>query len=210
MLPCVLHTLPSGLLAVHKPAGMPVHRAAEHDRPDLGAWLESLQPGCRPCHRLDLDASGLVLCAADPALRAQVGTWLQEGQVGKHYLVMVHGRMRKKGTVRRPLQDARRGRKLPATTRYRSLEWFDRATLVEALIETGRKHQLRRHMQGLGHSIVGDRRYGPRRFKSVPGFPGRLWLHAAMVVLPDGTVLRDPLPEALVRHLGVMRGVGEE
>ena len=100
----------------------------------------------------------------------------------------------------------RRGRPLPAVTRYRHREALGGFSLVEARPETGRKHQIRRHLHGIGHPIVGDERYRPRRFKAVPGYPGRLWLHAAALELPDGHTIVAPLPPALMDHLDRLRG----
>ena len=131
-----------------------------------------------PVHRLDRETSGVLLCASDPALRAELGAFFASGRVEKRYRALVHGRTHAKGIVRRALADGRRGRPLPAVTRYRRLEALGRVTLIEARPETGRKHQIRRHLAGVGHFVVGDERYPPRRFSGVPGFPGRLWLHA--------------------------------
>ena len=87
------------------------------------------------------------------------------------------------------------------------MEWIGAFTLIEARPATGRKHQIRRHLHGLGHPIVGDERYPLPRFRAVPGFPGRLWLHALGVMLPDETILQDPLPPELEAHLAFMESV---
>ncbi len=193
-----------GIVAVHKPAWMLVHPAGVPDRPDLCTWLDTqddLPSGCRPVHRLDAQASGVVLCAADATVRAEVAGWLARGEIDKSYVALVHGRTHRKGIIRRPLADARRGRPLPAVTRYRRLEWLGAFTLLEVRPATGRKHQIRRHLHGLGHPLVGDDRYRPRRFRPVPAFPGRLWLHAIGIMLPDETIFSDPLPPELEAHL---------
>src|SRR5690606_57771 len=117
--------------------------------------------------------------------------------VVKRYRALVHGRTNAKGIVRRPLADARRGRALPAVTRYRRLAIYGRTSLIEARPETGRQHQIRRHLAGVGHPVVGDARYGPARFAPVPGFPGRLWLHCASIELPNGARFEAALPEEL-------------
>lgn len=198
------------LFAVHKPSGYRVHPAGPSDEPDLVAWLDAeseLPPETRPIHRLDAMASGLVLCSADPEVRAQVSGWLARDEAHRVYLALVHGRTHKKGVIRRPLQDARRGRPLPAVTRYRCLDWIGAFTLLEVQIETGRRHQIRRHLQSLGHPVVGDDRYPGQRFRAVPAFPGRLWLHALGMSLPDGTTLEDPLPAELEAHLAHMEEV---
>jgi 23S rRNA-/tRNA-specific pseudouridylate synthase len=62
----------------------------------------------------------------------------------------------------------------------------------------------------MGHSIVGDTRYSPKKVRPVPGFPGRLWLHAQRLELPDGRVLVAPLPRELKRSLEILREVVEE
>src|SRR5690606_14273653 len=147
--------------------------------PDLVSWLRGQGEDALPVHRLDAESSGLVICAAEPALRQEAAGWFAEGRIEKTYLALVAGRARPKGVIRRALEDARRGRPLPAVTRYRTLELLGGVSLLRVRPETGRKHQIRRHMQGLGHPLVGDTRYGPRRPLRVPGFPGRLWLHAA-------------------------------
>lgn len=197
-----------GLWAVSKPAGVRVHPADDDGVPDLIAWLAAqpeLPSGLVPVHRLDAQTSGVVLCAASPARRREASQWFADGRVSKAYLTLVYGNTRKNGVIQRPLQDARRKRQLKARTRYRRRELLGRLSLLEVWPETGRKHQIRRHLHGIGHPIVGDDRYRPRRKQSVPAFPGRLWLHAALLVLPDGTTVTAPLPEALLDHLDALR-----
>ena len=196
----------AGIFAVYKPAGMAVHPTAD-GAAHLLTWLDAseLPNGTRPMHRLDLPTSGVVLCGADPAVVRQVQVWFAERQIEKRYQALVTGRTRKKGVIRKKLPNAKRkGPPVEATTRWRTLRWLGPASYVEARPETGRKHQIRQHFKGIGHPIVGDTRYGPRRFKPVPGFPGRLWLHALALTLPDGTVFEAPLPDALVAHLALL------
>lgn len=226
-----------GIVVVDKPAGVRSDGSDQPGVPDLPRWLDA-QPGLphatRPAHRLDLQASGLVLCAADPTVRAWLGDALGAGRIEKTYLTLVHGRTRKKGTIRRALQDGRRKRKLAAVTRYRTLETLGDLSLLAVRIETGRKHQIRRHLEGIGHPIVGDTRYRGRHKKPPPGAPDRLWLHARALVLPGplldaapgsrsartdtpDTVLEAPLPAELLDHLHALRaaldhaaGAGDE
>ncbi len=166
---------------------------------------EGLPPGVVPLHRLDLHTSGVLLCASDLSVRGRVQEWFAAGLVQKTYLALVHGRTHGKGTIRRGLKDARRRKTLDAVTRYTRREALGGFSLLEVHPETGRKHQVRRHLQGLGHAVVGDTRYRPKRFRKVPAFPGRLWLHAWRVTLPDGGAFEAPLPEALESHLAVLR-----
>lgn len=199
----VLLAVQDDLIVVDKPAGWLVHAAGTED-PDLGSWL-TLQglghPG--PVHRLDKETSGVVLFARIPALAAEIGDALAKGEVDKTYLAVVHGRARRKGTIKRALQEGRRS--VPAVTRYHTEAWLGRFSLLRVRTDTGRKHQIRRHLHGLGHPIVGDDRYGPSRFVRVPGFPWRLFLHASEVTLPDGRTFHAPLPPELEACLVALR-----
>ncbi len=200
------------VVAVHKPAGMVVHPANASREPDLISWLANeplAPPGATPVHRLDKDASGLVLCASDPVDRAEISGWFARGELQKIYLALVVGHAHRKGTIRRTLSDGRRRRPLNATTRYRLLEALGGFSLLRVEPETGRKHQIRRHLHGIGLAIVGDEEYRPKRFIPVPAFPGRLWLHAWKLVLPDGTELEAPLPPELEANLAALRESSE-
>lgn len=197
-----------GVWAIDKPAGWVVHAARAGEQHDLRAWLASqavLPRGLEPLHRLDRETSGVVLYAADPAVRARVQVWFQQGKVHKTYLALVAGKAHRKGVIRRALAPDHPGPPQAALTRYRVAEWLGGFTLVRVLPETGRKHQVRRHLAGIGLPIVGDERHGPRRPRRVPGYPGRLWLHACQLDLPDGAHFEAPLPPELEAHLAVLR-----
>lgn len=196
------------LVSLFKPAGMAVHPTSEKDGRDLLTWAKDAldQPDLALIHRLDRETSGVVLCSCDATERAALGKWWADGEVKKVYQALVFGVTRPKGVIRRPLKDARRGHMLDSVTRYTRVEEFERWSLLRVSPETGRKHQIRRHLQGLGHSVIGDGRYRPRGRKSVPAFPGRLWLHALRIQLPDGRVFEAPLAPELVAHLEVLRG----
>ena len=200
-------TVQGALVVVNKPAGVATHRA-DGRHPDVVTLLRAAAPELglvAPAHRIDLETSGVLLLSADPAERAALGRMFTEGAVHKRYLALVHGAMNRKGIVRRPLDDGRRGRPLEAVTRYRALERLGGFTLVAVRPEHGRKHQIRRHLQMIGNPIVGDARYGPRRFVPVPAFPNRLWLHAESLELPDGRRFEVPLAPELQAHLEVLR-----
>ena len=197
-----------GLVVLYKPCGMPTHATERRDGQDLMsvAMRElGLPHGLSPIHRLDVDTSGLVLASADARTRRDYGYLFSQRQTTKRYLALVHGHTHRKGIIRKPLEDERRGAPLDAITRYRSLERFLGCTLIEARPETGRKHQLRRHLQGVGHAIVGDARYRPKQLRPIPAFPGRLWLHALALELDDGRRWECPLPLELQHHLDQLR-----
>lgn len=203
---CIAHE--EELWVLYKPATIPVHATSEQGIMDLLSWSQEqldLPNDLAPIHRLDRATSGLVLCSADPAIRKELGAWFEQHLVEKRYLALVYGKTHKKGIIRRPLPDPRRQRKLDAVTRYRCVEQIERVSLLEVRPETGRRHQIRRHLQGIGHALVGDDRYRPKRPQKVPGFPGRLWLHAHELTLPDGRTFSSPLPSELEEHLTFLR-----
>ena len=201
------------MVVVDKPSGWLVHPAGT-DAPDLLAWLADqtdLPPDLAPVHRIDRGTSGLAVFAP-PSSAAGWGERFASGSVRKSYYALVFGRTRPKGTIRRPLADARRGAPLPAVTRYRTIAELPRCSLLHVRPETGRKHQIRRHLQSIGHALVGDERYRPRGRPTVPAFPGRLWLHASALTAtrPDGpdeageSHWQAELPPELADHLRAM------
>jgi 23S rRNA-/tRNA-specific pseudouridylate synthase len=190
-------------LVLDKPAGVSVHNAAEGEQ-DVLSWLRREKRDERPVHRIDKGTSGLLLCASRERA-AQASAWFVEGRVQKMYLAMVSGKARNKGVIRRALKEG--GQRIEATTRYRCVERFGSFSLLEVRTETGRKHQIRRHLQSIGLPLVGDDRYGPRRPRPIKGFPGRLWLHAAWLELPMGEEFESPLPSELEEHLSLLRSV---
>ena len=191
-----------GVIAVDKPAGLPVHRT-DREEPDLASLIAEQWPGCAPVHRLDRGTSGVVLCAEGAERRRELSERFAAGDIAKIYIALVHGRIRAKGTVRVPLNDARRARPREAVTRYTRIVAFDRCSLVRVRPATGRKHQIRRHLEHLGHPVIGDDRYRGRRSGALPGAPDRLWLHAWRITI-DEHVFAAPLPSTLVEHLAAL------
>lgn len=194
------------LWVLDKPAGFAAHETGDPSVPDVVTWAiehAGAPPSLAPIHRLDRETSGVLLCSDDPELRARLGGRFARGEVKKTYRALVHGRTHGKGIVRRPLIDRRRGRPVPALTRWRRLAVYGRVSLLEVRPETGRAHQIRRHLQGIGHPVVGDERYPPKRFLAVAGFPGRLWLHASSIEI-EGLRYEAPLPPELAAHLALL------
>jgi 23S rRNA pseudouridine955/2504/2580 synthase len=175
-------------------------------------FLRREYPGLRAVHRLDFLTSGCVVFARTKAAHAAIlNTKFDRWQ--KTYVALVAGSFRQKaGTIEKPLP-ARTGGTVHAVTRYRVLEDFRIASLVEATIATGRHHQIRRHFAAIGHPLLLDeeegnvqlnrdfaRRFGYRKF----------FLHAARLTFPHpitGRAVRieAPLPKAfqeVLRRLG--------
>ncbi len=206
-LPEVLHR--SGdLWVVAKPSGWVVHPTGDPSQNDLLTWAQSngAPSTIAPLHRLDRETSGVVLLAEDPQGHYDLLKGFERGEVKKTYLALVLGIPRPQGTINKMLDDDRRGKKLDASTAYTTLETFGRCALLEVSPTTGRKHQIRRHLHGIGFPIVGDNRYRPRKRVNIPAFPGRLWLHAARLEWGDLT-FEAALPDELVQHLEHLRSI---
>ena len=169
------------IIVVNKPRGMVVHPAAGnrsgtlvnallyHCR-DLSGIGGVLRPGI--VHRLDKDTSGLMVAAKNDHSHQELSRQFKARKVLKRYLALVHGGLdQEEGVIeerigRHPVQRKKmavvnRGRE--AVTHYRVLERFDKYSLIELTLKTGRTHQIRVHLTSIGHPIVGDPAYGHRK-----------------------------------------------
>jgi 23S rRNA pseudouridine1911/1915/1917 synthase len=169
------------LIAIDKPAGVPVHPAGRllhhtvitalhreyrnHDDPQLDV-IPKL------CHRLDLETSGVLLVAKTQAALIFVQSQFERRTVRKEYLVLVHGVVGPdEGLIDLPLGPSADGRLRPqhavrhdigqpARTRFAVRRRWAAHTLCAIELLTGRHHQIRLHMAALGHPVVGDKLYG--------------------------------------------------
>ncbi len=182
------------VLVINKPAGLVVH-------PGNGNWqgtlLNALLHHCASLadlpragivHRLDKDTSGLLVVAKSLQAQTHLVRQLQARTVKRDYLAVVHGLVADAGEVEAPVgRDPRSRTRMavvrtgrPALTRYRVVRRFARATLLECSLATGRTHQIRVHMQSLGHPLLGDPVYGGSRGRAPQPAPiRRQALHAA-------------------------------
>jgi len=225
------------LVAVNKPAGLLVHRSwIDKDETRFAMQLVRDQIGqyVYPVHRLDKPTSGVLLFALDPETARKVGETFEAGEVRKEYLAVVRGYTEELGRIDYPLKEihdkmtdakARKDKEAQeAITDYERLATVElplpvgryataRYSLVRLRPETGRKHQLRRHMKHLLHPIVGDTKYGRTEhnnlFREYFGCH-RLLLASTMMELPH-PVTGEPLRitaspgeafEALLRRFG--------
>ncbi|HAM36887.1 MAG TPA: RluA family pseudouridine synthase [Elusimicrobia bacterium] len=170
------------VFAVDKPAGQAVI-------PGRGLPEEPLQAQvCRHLggkayvvHRIDRDASGLVVFAKDAATHRDLCLLFEQRQLRKLYLALAQGGVARDGCVESPLREYGSGRSGVAEagkaslTRYRIMSQARGAALLEVAPLTGRRHQIRVHLHSLGHPILGDRLYGKDR---PVGGVERLMLHA--------------------------------
>jgi 23S rRNA pseudouridine1911/1915/1917 synthase len=168
-------------LAVDKPPLLPVHPSGRHLQGTLIQRLHALmgtdqlarEQRPRLCHRLDRETSGIVLVGLDPWSHAKIMRQFERRQVEKEYLAVVRGRPADDGgRISLPLGPARGSkiglkimvdpeRGIDAATEWRVVERFRWVTLVACKLLTGRQHQIRVHMQSIGHPLVGDKLYGP-------------------------------------------------
>lgn len=216
------------LLVLNKPSGLAVHggsglsfgvietlRAARPDAP----FLELV-------HRLDRETSGCLIIAKKRSALRGLHEQLREGQMDKHYLVLARGAWKggaqnvdlalRKNTLRsgeRIVQAEAEGK--PARTRFVPVQRFRHAALLRAELETGRTHQIRVHLQSLGHPVAGDDKYGDPDFNRELRELGlrRLFLHAAHLnfmhpVKGERVIIDASLPEELDVILQKLDGKG--
>ena len=181
------------LIIINKPAGLVVHPGAGHREHTLVnallnhcAALSGIGGKERPgiVHRLDKETSGCLVVAKNDLTHRDLSKQFAARTVEKIYLALVAGKLPKTAGVieekigRHPVHRKRmsattlRGR--AAKTEYRVVRSSDRASLVECRLYSGRTHQIRVHLQHLGHPVLGDKVYAPRLTKDFP----RQMLHA--------------------------------
>ncbi len=172
------------VLVINKPAGMVVHPGAGHWSGTLvnallhhcGESLSGIGGVVRPgiVHRLDKDTSGLMMVAKNDFAHHHLSAQLADRSLSRVYHALVLGvPMPIKGSVDRPIgrhkhnrlkMSVMSGSLREAKTYYRVVEQFGQAcALVECVLETGRTHQIRVHMEAIGYPILGDSLYGPQR-----------------------------------------------
>jgi len=203
------------LAAIHKPAGMLVHRSLidRHETRFAMQWLrDRLRRRVYICHRLDKPTSGVLLFALAPEIARRMGAQFATRGVEKRYLAVVRGHL-EDGRIDYPLverPDAYADALAdpdkpaqPAVTDYRCLARCElpypvgryataRYSLLEVTPRTGRKHQIRRHFKHIFHPLIGDTSYGDGRHNQLfrDRFAcGRLLLTAV------GLTFRHPLED---------------
>ena len=180
---------------VYKPEGMVVHPANGNASGTLVNGLlhemelnDSINDVIRPgiVHRIDKDTSGVLMIAKNDLAMASLQAQLKEHSCNRTYVALVYGVIEEnKGRIEAPIgRDPEDRKKMavvasgkPSITNFHVIERFKEYTLIECKLETGRTHQIRVHMKYIGHPLVGDKVYGPRR---VIGDTGQ-FLHAKTI-----------------------------
>ena len=214
------------ILTVDKPSGLAVH-------PGSGITSDTLVDQVRayllrqglvtpegeykpsPAHRLDRETSGVVVVAKTRQAMVRLTEIFTRGEADKTYLALAKGRFQKEqGTIELRLAERQqtyaskqeRGVNLQsAVTHWKKLAGGPEATLLELTIETGRTHQIRRHLDAIGHPIVGDTKYGDFPFNRVAQRQWglrRMFLHSARLALAHPIsgkrlIFESPLPPDL-------------
>lgn len=175
------------LVVADKPSGLLVHRGWDNDD-DVAMFRvrDALGQHVFPVHRLDRGTSGALLFARDRETAAALARAFAEGHVEKRYLALVRGEPPAEGTIDYALPKNEGSVRVPAKTRFRLVRRspVDRCSLVLAMPETGRLHQVRRHLRHINHPLVGDVNYGSgqinRHYRATYGLT-RLALHAESI-----------------------------
>lgn len=228
------------LVVINKPANLLTHRSLIDKRETLFALQllrDQLNQYVYPIHRLDKPTSGILVFALTPDLARILSQQMQQQQIKKHYLAIVRGFCDDHGVIDYALKevldkmtDARAKSDKPAQmaiTHYRSLAQTElpytvgkynsaRYSLLKLSPETGRKHQLRRHMKHIHHPIIGDTRYGRgehNRFFRNQFNCHRLLLHAYELHMQHplenkSIVLRAKMDEVFLSVIEAMGWIG--
>lgn len=219
------------IIVVNKPRGMVVHPAAgnyqgtlvnallDHCR-DLSGINGEIRPGI--VHRLDKDTSGVMVAAKNDHAHLSLAEQIKERTASRKYLAIVHGNIaEEQGIINAPIGRHPSDRKKMAVTfsnskqaitRFRVVERFINFTLVECKLQTGRTHQIRVHMQYIGHPVVGDPKYGPEKKRF--NIQGQA-LHSAELSLKHPTTNQDmlfsaPLPPDMADILTELQAIRRE
>ena len=205
------------LLVVDKPAGVVVHPARGHASGTLSQALAGVAGGGEEgragiVHRLDRDTSGLLVVARSAEAHRRLKHALQAREITRGYVALVEGRPpARTGTIEAPIGRDRRVRTRMSTdtdaprdavTHFAVAEALPRTTLLDVRLETGRTHQIRVHLEAIGHPVVGDPEYGTAGRLGL----GRQFLHAARLAFAQPFTgasidVDSPLPDDLVAAL---------
>jgi 23S rRNA pseudouridine1911/1915/1917 synthase len=215
-------------LVLNKPSGLLVHPTQAEEPDTLAAWLVKNykevkkvgdDPKVRPgiVHRLDKDASGLMVVARTQEMFEKLKMQFKNRTVEKEYLALVHGKPAKdwedikfpiaRGRTNdrmaaRPQKDEPVEGEREAHTEFIVEKRFANCSLLRIFLHTGRMHQIRVHMLAYNHPLVGDPLYNQKkRKKNLDEKLGRLFLHSTKLAFEDlngeKKTFESPLPEVL-------------
>lgn len=191
------------ILVVNKPAGLVTAPTPESDRGDLLDLLTKQFGEVYLVHRIDLPTSGLLVFARTRDANKILGDAFKAHDVDREYRAVAIGAVTAQ-TIDRPIEGKR------AVTHIAPLEVLAGATLISARLETGRTHQIRIHLAGLGTPVAGDRAHGGETSRTFLPRAPRLALHAAVLgfvhpVTGEKVRWERPIPDELARWIDRLR-----
>ncbi len=191
------------IVIVDKPAGLVTAPTPESDRGDLLDLVSRQFGEVYLVHRIDLPTSGLLVFARTRDANKALGELFKTHDVEREYRAVVIGELSAQ-TIDRPIEGKR------AVTHVTPLETLRGATLVSAVLETGRTHQIRLHLAGLGHPVAGDRAHGGETSRTFLPRAPRLALHAQILgfvhpVTGEKVRWERPVPEELASWIARLR-----
>ena len=164
------------IIVVDKPAGLVTAPTPESDRGDLYDQLRRRDTGpVFLVHRLDLPTSGLLVFARSEEANRVLGAAFARHDIEREYVAVVAGTLSGTRTIDRPIGGRR------AVTHVTAAEALPGATRLSVRLETGRSHQIRIHLAGEGHPVLGDPQHGGETARRFPRPPPRLALHARLL-----------------------------
>lgn len=210
------------LLVVNKPPFMVVHPTKRHQSGTLANGViyhfrkNNDSSIVRLVSRLDRDTSGLIMIAKNQFSHMNLAKSMEKNEVKKSYLAIIHGHLDKaEGTIDLPIgrlenETIRRGVTEDgqrSVTHYKVIESYERGSLLELVLETGRTHQIRVHLSHIGHPIYGDTLYGEEDDSDLIE---RQALHAYGLKVPhprSGNILdfHSELPEDMKKLLELLK-----
>lgn len=210
--PIALLHVDTYVVVANKPSGLLVHRGWDKDD-DVAMFRvrDAIGQHVHPVHRLDRGTSGALVFARTREVASTLGRAFEAGRVDKRYLALVRGTPPDEGVIDYAIPKSEDGPRAPAVTRFRVLgrSPVDRCSLVLAMPETGRLHQVRRHLCHINHPIVGDVNHGSgeinRHYRAKYALH-RLALHAVRIAfnhpVTDASVdVVAPVPDDLAPAL---------
>ena len=191
------------IIVVDKPAGLVTAPTPESDRGDLLDQLSRTYGEVYLVHRLDLPTSGLLVFARTREANKVLGDAFKVHDVDREYRAVAVGTVAAQ-TIERDI-DKRR-----AVTHVEPVEALANATLLRVRLETGRTHQIRVHLAGIGHPVCGDRTHGGELERAFLPRPPRLALHAMVLgfthpATGERVHWESPLPDELTRWIDRLR-----
>lgn len=205
-----------GLLIINKPSGLAVHSGSGVNVSVIEVLRDIYQEPVELVHRLDRATSGVLLIAKKRSVLKNLHQQLTQHHIEKRYTALVKGRWSKKRhSIDAPLYQNSRysvvdAKGKQAISHFQPLKNFSSidASLVEVLIETGRRHQIRVHAQHAGHPLAADDKYGDREFDKWVKSKGlkRLFLHAHQLTFTNPLTaeiqtVKAPLSAELTKFL---------